>query len=52
MRVTALKLANLRAIQTAEFCFQAGFNLILGVRSVAWTCVLSLMSSHSRRRGR
>ena len=32
MIVTRLKLANLRAIETAEFRFQPGFNLIVGRR--------------------
>lgn len=40
MRVTRLKLANLRAIESAEFRFQAGFNLIVGVNGVGKTSVL------------
>lgn len=34
MIVTRLKLANLRAIEAAEFRFQPGFNLIVGVNGV------------------
>lgn len=30
MKVTSLKLANVRTIETAEFRFQPGFNLIVG----------------------
>jgi len=43
MRVTALKLANLRAIETAEFHFQAGFNLIVGVNGVGKTSMLDAL---------
>ena len=43
MRVTALKLANLRAIETAEFRFQPGFNLIVGVNGVGKTSVLDAL---------
>ena len=43
MRVTSLKLANLRAIDTAEFRFQAGFNLIVGVNGVGKTSVLDAL---------
>jgi AAA domain, putative AbiEii toxin, Type IV TA system/AAA domain len=40
MRVTRLKLTNLRAIESAEFRFQPGFNLIIGVNGVGKTSVL------------
>ena len=40
MIVTGLKLANVRAIETAEFRFQPGFNLIVGVNGVGKTSVL------------
>ena len=40
MIVTGLKLTNLRAIETAEFRFQQGFNLIVGVNGVQETSVL------------
>lgn len=40
MRVTRLKLANVRAIKEAEFAFQPGFNLIVGVNGVGKTSVL------------
>ena len=43
MRVTSLKLANLRAIETAEFRFQAGFNLIVGVNGVGKSTVLDAL---------
>ena len=43
MRVTALKLANLRAIETGEFRFQAGFNLIVGVNGVGKTSMLDAL---------
>lgn len=44
MRVTRLKLANLRAIESGEFRFQAGFNLIVGVNGVGKTSVLDALS--------
>ena len=44
MRVTRLKLANLRAIQAAEFRFQPGFNLIVGVNGVGKTSGLDALS--------
>ena len=44
MIVTSLKLANLRAIETAEFRFQPGFNLIVGVNGVGKTSVLDALS--------
>ena len=40
MRITSLKLANIRAIETAEFRFQPGFNLIVGVNGVGKSTVL------------
>ena len=43
MRVTSLKLANVRAIETAEFRFQPGFNLIVGVNGVGKTSVLDAL---------
>ncbi len=44
MRVTRLKLANVRAITEAEFHFQPGFNLIVGVNGVGKTSVLQAIS--------
>ena len=43
MRVTRLKLANLRVIEEAEFRFQPGFNLIVGVNGVGKTSVLDAL---------
>ena len=43
MRVTSLKLTNLRAIETAEFQFQPGFNLIVGVNGVGKSTVLDAL---------
>ena len=43
MRVTSLKLANVRAIETAEFRFQPGFNLIVGVNGVGKSTVLDAL---------
>jgi predicted ATP-binding protein involved in virulence len=43
MRVTQLKLANLRAIEAAEFRFQPGFNLIVGVNGVGKSTVLDAL---------
>ena len=40
MRVTSLKLTNVRAIETAEFRFQPGFNLIVGVNGAGKTSML------------
>jgi len=40
VRVTSLKLTNLRAIEAAEFRFQPGFNLIVGVNGVGKSTVL------------
>ena len=43
MRVTRLKLTNLRAIEAAEFGFQPGFNLVAGVNGVGKTSVLDAL---------
>ncbi|MBI4516305.1 MAG: AAA family ATPase [Deltaproteobacteria bacterium] len=43
MIVTHLRLANLRAIEAAEFRFQAGVNLIVGVNGVGKTSVLDAL---------
>ena len=43
MRVTRLKLANLRAIDAAEFRFQPGFNLVVGVNGVGKTSLLDAL---------
>lgn len=43
MKVTRLKLANVRAIKEAEFHFQPGFNLIVGVNGVGKTSVLDAL---------
>ena len=43
MRITSLKLANLRVIETAEFRFQPGFNLIVGVNGVGKSTVLDAL---------
>lgn len=43
MRVTRLKITNLRAIEAAEFKFQPGFNLIVGVNGVGKTSVLDAL---------
>jgi predicted ATP-binding protein involved in virulence len=43
MRVTRLKIVNLRAIEVAEFHFQSGFNLIVGVNGVGKTSVLDAL---------
>ena len=43
MRVTRLKLANLRVIEAAEFRFQPGFNLIVGVNGVGKSSVLDAL---------
>ena len=43
MRITSLKLANLRAIETAELRFQPGFNLIVGVNGVGKSSVLDAL---------
>ncbi|WP_313953015.1 ATP-binding protein [Accumulibacter sp.] len=43
MRVTVLKLVNLRAIEKAEFRFQPGFNLVVGVNGVGKTSMLDAL---------
>ena len=43
MRVTTLRLANLRAIKAAEFRFQPDFNLIVGVNGVGKSSVLDAL---------
>ena len=43
MIVTGLKLAHLRVIETAEFHFQPGFNLIVGVNGVGKSTVLDAL---------
>ena len=43
MRVTSLKLTNVRAVETAEFRFQPGFNLIVGVNGVGKSTVLDAL---------
>ncbi len=43
MIVTRLELANLRVIEAAEFHFQPGFNLIVGVNGVGKTSVLDAL---------
>ena len=45
MRVTRLKLANLRAIAAAELRFQPGFNLIVGVNGVGKTSMLDALAA-------
>lgn len=44
MIVTRLNLANLRAIEAAEFRFKPGFNLIVGVNGVGKTSVLNALA--------
>jgi predicted ATP-binding protein involved in virulence len=44
MRVTGLKVTNLRVIDAAEFRFQPGFNLIVGVNGVGKTSVLDALA--------
>lgn len=44
MIVTHLKITNLRAMEAAEFRFQNGFNLIVGVNGVGKTSVLDALS--------
>ena len=43
MKVTGLKLTNLRAIESAEFRFKPGFNLIVGINGVGKTTVLDAL---------
>ena len=44
MKVARLRLANVRAIETAEFHFRPGFNLIVGVNGVGKTTVLDALA--------
>jgi len=44
VKVTSLKLTNLRAIEAAEFRFQPGFNLIVGVNGVGKTSMLDALA--------
>lgn len=44
MIVTRLKVANVRAIEAAEFRFQPGFNLIVGINGVGKTSVIDALS--------
>ena len=43
MKVSRLKLANLRAVEEAEFRFRPGFNLVAGVNGVGKTSVLDAL---------
>lgn len=43
MEITSLKLTNIRSIETAEFRFQPGFNLIVGVNGVGKSTVLDAL---------
>ena len=45
MRVTHIKMANLRAIGAAEFKFQPGFNLVAGINGVGKTTVLLALAA-------
>ena len=44
MRVTRLKLANVRAIEAAEFHFRAHFNLVAGINGAGKTTVLDALA--------
>lgn len=44
MIVTGLKVANLRGVAAAEFRFQPGFNLVIGVNGVGKTTMLDALS--------
>lgn len=44
MRVTRLKLTNVRAIKTAEFRFLPGINLVVGVNGVGKTTILEALA--------
>lgn len=43
MRVTSLRLANVRSIKAAEFRFQPGFNLVVGVNGAGKTSTLDAL---------
>ena len=43
MRVKSLSVANLRAIESAEFAFEPGFNMIVGVNGVGKSSVLDAL---------
>ena len=43
MKITSLNLTNIRSIETAEFRFQPGFNLIAGVNGVGKSTVLDVL---------
>ena len=43
MKITSLRLANVRALEAAEFRFQPGFNLIVGVNGVGKSTVLDAL---------
>lgn len=43
MKITSLNLTNIRSIETAEFRFQPGFNLIAGVNGVGKSTVLDAL---------
>lgn len=43
MKIASLKLTNIRSIETAEFRFQPGFNLIAGVNGVGKSTVLDAL---------
>jgi len=44
MRVSRLKIANVRVIETAELRFRPGFNLIVGVNGVGKTTILETLA--------
>ena len=44
MRVARVKLANVRAIEAAEFRFRSGFNLVVGINGVGKTTVLDALA--------
>ena len=44
MKVTHLKLTNVRVIESAEFPFQPGFNLVVGVNGVGKTTVIEALA--------
>ena len=43
MEITSLKLTNIRSIETAEFRFKPGFNLVVGVNGVGKSTVLDTL---------